>query len=107
MKIYTQPANSPDLNIEDLGFFRAIQSFNDSCPSNEHELTASVLEAFNDYDYRKINRVFLTLQGCMNQIIDNHGGNNYKIPHMGTDRLERIGELPLVIRVTDGASVFR
>jgi hypothetical protein len=28
-KLFTQPANSPDLNVLDLGFFRAIQSAND------------------------------------------------------------------------------
>ena len=27
-KLYTQAANSPDINLLDLGFFRAIQSFN-------------------------------------------------------------------------------
>ena len=29
-KLYTQAANSPDVNLLDLGFFRVIQSFNDS-----------------------------------------------------------------------------
>ena len=27
IKLYTQPANSPDLNLNDLGFFNALQSF--------------------------------------------------------------------------------
>ena len=38
LELYTQPANSPDVNVEDLGFFRSIQSFNDSCPRNALEL---------------------------------------------------------------------
>ena len=34
-KLYTQAANSPDINFLDLGFFRDIQSFNDAAPKNE------------------------------------------------------------------------
>ena len=30
MELYTQVANSPDVNLLDLGFFWAIQSFNDA-----------------------------------------------------------------------------
>ena len=35
LTMYTQSPNSPDNNILDLVFFRAIQSFNDDCPANE------------------------------------------------------------------------
>ena len=38
-KLYTQSANSPDVNLLDLGFFRAMQSFNDATPKNEEKLT--------------------------------------------------------------------
>ena len=38
LTIFMQSPNSPDTNILDLGFFRAIQSFNDACPANEEEL---------------------------------------------------------------------
>ena len=33
--LYTQAANSPGVNLLDLGFFRAIQSSNDAAPKNE------------------------------------------------------------------------
>ena len=42
LTVYTQLPNSPETNILDLGFFRAIQSFNDDCPANEEELIKSV-----------------------------------------------------------------
>ena len=42
LTVYTQSPNSPDTNILNLGFFRAIQSFNDDCPANEEELIKSV-----------------------------------------------------------------
>ena len=47
-KLYTQTPNSPDINLLDLGIFRAIQSFNDVSPKNEEELIQSVTEAYNN-----------------------------------------------------------
>ena len=41
-KLYMQAANSPDVNLLYLGFFRAIQSFNNATPKNEEELIESV-----------------------------------------------------------------
>ena len=37
-KLYTQAANSPDVNLLDLEFYRAIQSFNNAVQNNEEEL---------------------------------------------------------------------
>ena len=47
--LYTQTLNSPDVNLFDLGFFRAIQSFNDASPKNEEELIQSVQDAYENY----------------------------------------------------------
>ena len=49
LTMYTQLSNSPDTNILDLGFFRAIQSFNDDCPANEEELIKLVEKAYGEY----------------------------------------------------------
>ena len=76
LTMYTQSPNSPDTNSLDLGFFRAIQSFNDDCPANEEELIKSVEKAYGEYPLRKLNHVWLTLQSCLNMIIENGGGNN-------------------------------
>ena len=91
LTVFTQSPNSPDTNILDLGFFRAIQSFNDDCPANEEELIKSVEKAYGEYPFCKLNRVWLTLQSSLNMIIENDGGNDYKIPHMGKEALERGG----------------
>ena len=48
-KLYTQTPNSPDVNLLDLGFFRAIQSINDASPKNEQELIQSIKEAYENY----------------------------------------------------------
>lgn len=106
VRLYTQPANSPDLNLLDLGFFRAIQSFNDACPTTELQLIEAVEEAYDMYPREKINRTWLTLQTCMNEIIKIGGDNDYKIPHMNKARLERRGELPNVIPATDYAAPY-
>ena len=98
--VYTQSPNSPDTNILDLGFFRAIQSFNDHCSANEEELIKSVEKAYGEYPWQKLNHVWLTLQSCLNMIIENDGGNDYKIPHMGKESMERRGLLPRVLDIT-------
>ena len=61
-ELYTQAANSPDVNLLDLGFFRAIQSFNDAAPRNEEELIEAVSEAYNKYPREKINQTWLMFQ---------------------------------------------
>ena len=104
LTMYTQSSNSPDTNILDLGFFRAIQSFDDDCPANEEELIKSVEKAYGEYPFRKLNHVWLTLQSCLNMIIENDGGNDYKIPHMGKESMERSGLLPWVLDVTPSAN---
>ena len=77
LTVYTQSPNSPDTNILDPGFFRAIQSFNDDCPANEEELIKSVEKAYGEYPLCKFNDVWRTLQSCLNMIIENDGGNDY------------------------------
>ena len=106
LTVFTQSPNSPDTNILHLGFFRAIQSFNDDCPANEEELIKLVEKAYGEYPFCKLNRVWLTLQSCLNMIIENDGGNDYKILHMGKEAMERRGLLPLVLDVTPAAAAW-
>ena len=106
LTMYTQLPNSPDTNILDLGFFRAIQSFNDDCPANEEELIKLVEKAYGEYPLCKLNHVWLTLQSCLNMIIENDRGNDYKIPHMGKESLERRGILPGVLGITPTANAW-
>ena len=106
LTVFTQLPNSPDTNILDLGFFRAIQSFNDDCPANEGELIKSVEKAYGEYPLHKLNHVWLTLQSCLNMIIENNEGNDYKILHMGKESVERRGLLPWVLDVSPTATAW-
>ncbi|XP_045084519.1 uncharacterized protein [Aegilops tauschii subsp. strangulata] len=90
-----QPANSPDLNVLDLGVFNSLQSLTDCLsPKTLQDLINGVLEEFEGYEVYKLNRIFLTLQTCMIEILNHAGGNGYKIPHVNKERLEGLGQLP-------------
>ena len=47
-ELYMQTLNSPDVNLLDLGFFRAIQSFNDASLKNKEELIQLFTDAYNN-----------------------------------------------------------
>ena len=45
--LYTQPARSPDTNINDLGFFCALQSsYHGHCPDDESQIIQDIFLAF-------------------------------------------------------------
>jgi hypothetical protein len=46
-------------------------------------------QAFDDYSPCKVNRIFLTLHRCMKEVMKVGGGNNYDIPHIRKEILER------------------
>ncbi|VFQ87485.1 unnamed protein product [Cuscuta campestris] len=77
ISIKCQPPNSPDLNVLDLGFFASIDSLkNQKAPRNINELINAVQSAFEELTPQKLNKVFLTLQCVMEQILAQKGGNN-------------------------------
>jgi hypothetical protein len=68
-------------------FFAALQAlFEKSSPSNIQEIESNVIKAYLEYPVDKSNRVFLTLQGCMIEIMRAKGGQHYAIPHMKKHR---------------------
>jgi len=100
IRLMCQPPNSPDLNVLDLGFFAALQAlFEKSSPSNIQEIESNVIKAYLEYPVDRSNRVFLTLQGCMIEIMRAKGGQHYAIPHMKKGTLERIHQLPVRLQV--------
>ena len=86
--LYTQAANSLDVNLLDLGFFQAIQSFNDAELKNKEELIQSVWVAYMNYPRKRLNRMWLTLHSVFNQIILCNGDNDYNIEHLSKEKLE-------------------
>ena len=86
VKLHTQPAQSPDLNINNLAFFRSVMLLKRrDAPKDSLELIACVQKTYDECPANEINRMWLTLMSCMNEIINNDGGNDDEIPHMGTN----------------------
>ena len=56
--------------------------------------------AYDEYDWKLINRIWVTLQTIYDQIIINHGSNKYKIVHMNKEKLERENRLPVAMRLS-------
>jgi hypothetical protein len=99
VRLVTQPPNSPDCNLNDLGFFAALQAlYYNEAPNDTKELIGMVMKAYEDFQSEKINRIWLTYMSCLNQIIECHGDNDYAIPHL---KKTKIGCLPKTLRVTD------
>ena len=100
INVITQPANSPDVNVNDLGFFNSLQSYYwETNPKNANELIAMVDKVFKEYPTNKLNRIWLSYLMNLNEIMKHNGSNKYKTPHMGKERLERLGLLPLTLPV--------
>ena len=105
--LYKQPANSPDLNINNLSFFWALEAkYQQYAPSNAGDIINTVQAVYNDYPINKINRIYLSLMGVMNKIIESHGNNDFEAPHMNKDQKERLNELPICLPVTDSALTY-
>ncbi|XP_021741923.1 uncharacterized protein LOC110708123 [Chenopodium quinoa] len=95
-----QPAQSPDLNVLDLGLFNVIQSIQyQSFPKNLMELIENVKEAYDLFNPVLNKHCWITLQCCMEKILNHFGGNHFTPPHKGKKRLERLGLLPEVLHV--------
>ena len=100
IELVTQPSQSPDLNICDLGLFNAIQAaYRKEAPRGSFNIIDCVERAYEQYPANKINRMWLSHQGVMNQIFITNGDNDFEAPHMNKERLERLGQLPVVLDV--------
>lgn len=102
MKMVQQPANSPDCNANDLGLFTAIQSLQQRMKcKNADELIAAVHTSFQSMEPQTVNKVFLSLQCVLLEIMKVKGMNNFKQPHMKKDSLLRQGLLPHNLEVPE------
>lgn len=107
LSLYTQPSNSPDMNLCDLGLFNALQqSYWDEAPKNPVEIIECVTRTYKEYPTNMINRLWLSLLQNYNEVIDHHGCNQYPQPHMGKEALEKAGRLPITLEVTEEAAAY-
>ncbi|CAN0371164.1 unnamed protein product, partial [Discosporangium mesarthrocarpum] len=98
----TQSANSPDLNVNDLGFFHSIQQLKEDVRvSSPEDLVEATMEAFDVYPRETLERVWQSLFAVLGEVLGSKGDNSYKLPHSGKENLGRTGELPVNGRVDE------
>ena len=101
ISLYKQPAQSPDLNILDLGFFRAIQSLQQKNPQfNIKNLIGAVENSWNEISPDVLRYNFLSLKSNMAQILEDFGNNGKHTQHMGKKKLDNDNKFPSTISVT-------
>lgn len=99
LQLKSQPPNSPDLNVLDLGFFNSIQALqHQMVTKNMDDLISAVETAFQQLDRDTLDSVFLTLQTCMENIMISNGNNFYKITHINKEKLRRESRLPINLK---------
>ncbi|CAN0057340.1 unnamed protein product, partial [Scytosiphon promiscuus] len=104
IRFINQPPNSPDTNILDLGFFNSIQSLQDRTePRTVDQLISAVKDAWQAVTPVVLNRVWLSLQACLQETMLAGGDNDYKIPHLHKEKLENAGTLPWQLACSEEA----
>lgn len=84
-RVVTQPVQSPDLNILDLGLFHSLKcrvAHIKRVAHNIDELIEKVHKAYADYDHKTLDHIWAHLIACWNRILRETGGNQYKPPHI-------------------------
>ncbi|XP_057548140.1 uncharacterized protein LOC130826576 [Amaranthus tricolor] len=100
IRLVCQPASSPDMNILDLGLFSALQSIQfKSFPKDLNDLVKAVNDAYDTFEPKLLNYTWIQYQLCMIEVLKAKGGNNYKNPHIGKQRLDRLGMLPRQLEI--------
>jgi hypothetical protein len=101
----SEPPTSPDTNICDLGLFNAVQSaYYMTCPRNSMEIIECAMRTWDEYPWQKIERIWVTLQQSVyNMIIEHYGCNQFKLPHLNKYRMEREGTLPRELPLSEEA----
>ena len=91
IQVLVQPAQSPDLNVDDLAFFRSLQTdVSLVAKENRRDLLAAVTQCWEDYPADKMESVWLCLYASFLGVLESGGGNEY-IRHRGLRSLKASG----------------
>lgn len=89
IRVVTQPAQSPDLNVNDLAFFASLQSDTELvAKENVKDLTESVVKCWHEYPEERMTSVWHCLYGSFKGILDTEGSNSYS-HHTGSRKSHR------------------
>ena len=77
-----QPPNSPDMNANDLGFYRSLEkAVGPRCPFKLDKLWKKVEHAFYSYNEDKLTKIFEQKARVFPAVIKAKGNNNFPMPH--------------------------
>jgi hypothetical protein len=102
IKVITQPAQSPDLNINDLAFFRSFKCRVENVKDGANDLDSlyrAVLRAWNNYDSETLHRIWGVQYACYRKILELNGDNEYQVPHSGIRKGADLIDLSLDLEV--------
>jgi len=94
MTFDAQPAQSPDMNILDLGYFRSIETlhFQNDC-NTVQDLLDSVQSSFKSLHVDVLDNTFITLQLVLGKTLEFLGDNCFKPPHINKQKKRKNGHL--------------
>jgi len=89
IRVVTQPAQSPDLNINDLAFFASLQTDVELvAKENVSDLVEAVEKSWEEFPPDRMAAVWRCLYGSFKGIIESNGGNEYS-HHTGSRKAHR------------------
>ena len=109
IQVIVQPAQSPDLNVDDLAFFRSLQSdVSLVAKGSRRDLLAAVVQCWNEYPAEKMEAVWLCLYTSYRGVLESAGGNEY-IRHSGMGSLRGYSAVRKVQRrvITDATKKLK
>ena len=84
--VFTQPAQSPDTNINDLAIFPSMSRRFNKLQKHEkvndlNRLTGNAQQTWNDFPTDVLTKAWTTKTNVLKSIIKAKGGNNFNLPH--------------------------
>ena len=107
IEVVVQPAQSPDLNVDDLAFFNSLQSdVSLVAKENRRDLLDAIIQCWHEYPLEKMERVWRCLYSSLHGVLESFGDNDYK-RHRGVrgsrDTEDRLQQRTVGRRVIKGA----
>ncbi|CAN0246078.1 unnamed protein product, partial [Laminaria digitata] len=82
VELKTQPLQSPDLNVNDLGFFASLKSRVWRANANSvDELVKNIFNLYEEYGGDTLERVWQSLFKVYNQTLRKLGDNDFRVEH--------------------------
>lgn len=101
-EIITQPAQSPEFNILDLGFFHSLKVRVQQIKwraNNLDSLITKVRQAFAEYPAETLDHIWGHLFACYNAVLRANGTNQYIAPHAAARAAHKVGPTSVTLNI--------